>query len=461
MDGNRNRHLTRIIVLFFAINFLGIFNSFAQQADEYIPLKYSTKSYSKNKTKFYNTKINKYKFYSKDDKINKLYKDYLYKLYLSHSEASKSKQFIAEPRLVNYLNKILDTILKSNGITEKFEVVLTRYTSPNAFNMGDNRLYVNMGLFKLTKNEAQLAFVIAHELSHKLLSHVEQNFIAHQEKIKNKEFKKEIRDINRAKFNKLDKSIQFIKNAKYDFAKYSRQFESAADSFAVEIIKNTNYEMVSIERFFMSLENADVDTTEINYNTYFANKNDKIKDEWIFKDNTPLTFGDSKLFDFDEDSLKTHPDMKNRTALIKQKLSGLKYEAQNIKEFLIDKNAFDTLLLASDMEELELYKLNKRYSALVFYSLKIIPKYPNYNFLYRNVAENLDLLYKAINKHEVQKHIPIESEDLANGYNDLLRIIDRTTTKEFELIVKNFLNNFQSKLASYPNLKSLYNEYNK
>ena len=79
----------------------------------------------------------------------------------------------------------------------------------------------------------------------------------------------------------------------------------------------------------------------------------------------------------------------------------------------------------------------------------------------KNVAENLDLLYKAINKHEVQKHIPIESEELANGYNDLLRIIDRTTTKEFELIVKSYLNNFQSKLASYPNIKSLYNEYNK
>jgi predicted Zn-dependent protease len=173
----------------------------------------------------------------------------LYSLQVAYANGSREKQYIIEPFVNQYLTAILDSVVRGNRIKGKYEVVCTRYLVPNAFNLGDNRLYINIGLLEQLQNESQLAFLLCHELSHQLLLHVQDTYIANETRAKDKSIKKEIRDINKAKYNKLDKTFQFIKNTQYDYARHSRSQEKSADSMALVLMMKTNYDLRDLRSF--------------------------------------------------------------------------------------------------------------------------------------------------------------------------------------------------------------------
>lgn len=432
----------------------------AQYTTDYVPMKYSSSGYKMSESAF-NKKM-KVKYNTIDQGMIKKFNKFLYVLYRTYANGSKDKQFIEEPWVKKYLKAIVDSIALKNNLKEKFEVVCTRYVVPNAFNMGDYKLYVNIGILEQMKNESQIAFMLAHELSHQLLFHVQDNFIAQEKLAKDKVVKKEIRDINRAKYNKLDKAFQFIKNYNYDFAKYSRANEKSADSMAVILIQHTDYDLREGKTLMEILDHSDEDSTLINYNNYLDNNTKTLLPEWYAPKKSTLTFGKKSEYELDKDSSKTHPDIPLRIKMIDTLINLAKYEAGNKKVFVQSKAAFDSLTIASKFEIVEVYMKRKRYGAVVYYGIRLLATYPENKYLYKNVAIALNELNKAVKKHTVQNFIPIESEeDFSEGYNQFLRIIDRTTADEFDKLVRNFVNQFYPKMSSYPEIQSIYDGFNK
>ena len=124
------------------------------------------------------------KYNTVDQAMIKKFNKYLYVLHRGYAAGAKSKQYIEEPFMKKYLKNILDSVTIHNGLKEKFEIVCTRYAAPNAFNMGDYKLYINIGLLEQLTNESQVAFLICHELSHQLLFHVQDHFITEEKRSK-------------------------------------------------------------------------------------------------------------------------------------------------------------------------------------------------------------------------------------------------------------------------------------
>ncbi|MBK8685289.1 MAG: hypothetical protein IPN26_09980 [Bacteroidetes bacterium] len=79
----------------------------------------------------------------------------------------------------------------------------------------------------------------------------------------------------------------------------------------------------------------------------------------------------------------------------------------------------------------------------------------------KHAATALNHLQKAVKNHTVQDFIPIESDELPEAYNQFLRLIDRTTYVEFRRLVYQFLQRYSSKIMSYPEVKTIYENYYK
>ena len=90
------------------------------------------------------------------------------------AEVRKQMKVINDPVLTEYVNKVGKRLVASqeaqqSGFPFTFEVVAD--PSVNAFALPGGPMFINTGLLKAVDNEAQLAGVMGHEMSHVILRH--------------------------------------------------------------------------------------------------------------------------------------------------------------------------------------------------------------------------------------------------------------------------------------------------
>lgn len=431
----------------------------AQAPFDYVPLKYST-SASKSTPDAYIKKLKPKYLTQNKDAIKDLNK-FLYGVNLSHVANAKGKYYIEEVYVKKYLQNILDDLSAKNNFKEKYEVHCTRDISVNAYNMGDNRVYVNIGLLKLMTNEAQIAFLLAHELAHYLLLHVQEKFLASRDLRNSKKVKQEIKDIKKAKYNKTDLTVQLMKNYGYEFAKNDRKTERAADSMAVVLVSNTDYDLSEGIALMKILEDSDKDTISVDYPAFFDNKDFHLNRDWLKTNDKFLSFGDKKVVEFDKDSMSTHPAIPFRIEMIQKQMAAMGYSKTGKKLFVQSKNILDSIAYAAMMEEIEVYKKGKRYGAIVYHSLALLRRFPEHVFLHRNAIVALNEIITCMDKHTIQDHIPVEVDEFSIGYKHLLRLLDHTSSSELKLVFKNYIKNYYSKVSQYPEVKTIYEKIDK
>ena len=82
----------------------------------------------------------------------------------------------------NYLGLILDTVLVGETeLRKKLRVYAVRSSIVNSFTTDDGIILVNIGLLAQLENEAQLAFILCHEVAHFTESHVINSYVQNEE----------------------------------------------------------------------------------------------------------------------------------------------------------------------------------------------------------------------------------------------------------------------------------------
>lgn len=80
-----------------------------------------------------------------------------------------------------YSRQVLQKLLANKPeINKKIHVFVTRLSAPNAMTWQDGTVLINVGLLAKMQNEAQLAFVLGHEITHFLHNHAYQQYILAQ-----------------------------------------------------------------------------------------------------------------------------------------------------------------------------------------------------------------------------------------------------------------------------------------
>jgi len=90
----------------------------------------------------------------------------------SAAEAEKKLQLLGDSSVDAYLNRLVGALVAhAPGAKYPYHAKAVREDQVNAFALPGGPMYVNSGLLKAARSEAELAGVLAHELSHVALRH--------------------------------------------------------------------------------------------------------------------------------------------------------------------------------------------------------------------------------------------------------------------------------------------------
>lgn len=262
--------------------------------------------------------------------------------------------------LYSYINKIVDQLLIDDvELRKKVRFYIVNNTEFNASTTLNGTIFINIGLLAKIENEAQLAFVLAHEISHYTHHHILETFI---EK------------------TKYSKEKDLFKNLNYDLkllhmTQYSRENELTADRGAVEdYISKSGYNSQAAYDLCNYLLHSDQSLGE-NHSVYklFETDNFKIDDKLILKE-----LVQNSLSEAYNDSISTHPNTQKRKENLDSILSVLPQVDKTF--FVISQTEFDVVQKAARYELTHLYLQQQLFEEAICNSNFIMQTYNDKEF---------------------------------------------------------------------------------
>lgn len=315
--------------------------------------------------------------------------------------------YIFNSKIDNYIGEIANNIYSSNPEIESkdFKFFLKNSIVPNAACYGDGMFEINVGLLTRLEVDDELAFIMCHEIAHRVLDHALNNVSRKVVLINSKDMKEKLRDIKRQEYGQTRAALSVIDGLKIDMLDYSKEVEAQADSMGFLLFANTKYGKYNSVSSLEKLKRVDemVFHHDIKLDSVFNLKTYPFKKYWL-KEPTSLFDTDEEIDEFSliSDTLKTHPELEYRIEKLISNFSLDVSQASNITEpsyALIrqeaDKqsvhSAFDLNLL-----DLALYELiEKKNRAKI-----------SDDFYYSQMAQVLQSVYKAKKNHELGKYVP-------------------------------------------------------
>ena len=250
------------------------------------------------------------------------------------TDALQAKNFVHENDIYNYVDKIISEIVAANSdqLPAKPVLLIDRSSSANAYAIGGNIIAVNLGLLSFARYREDIAMVIAHELSHNILNHADHAIKEKAEWVTSDDYKKSLDDILDSKYERLSRLKKVFEGYSFNRSKHQRYKEGDADSLSIILLRNTKMSLDA--SFFLRLDSADLQYKQpliSPIKTYISAYSLPFEDNWIRKKSKGLS---TRAYNFKdttgiEDSLKTHPDCKERYA------KSIKYNSATIKHTLI------------------------------------------------------------------------------------------------------------------------------
>jgi predicted Zn-dependent protease len=170
------------------------------------------------------------------------------------AQVRKEKMVINDPVLTDYVNKVGKRLAetqeaKGSGFPFTFEVVAD--PTINAFALPGGHMFIHTGLLKAVDNEAQLAGVMGHEMSHVILRHG----TTEATKAKFIELPAALAEQMAGKDSMMGKLAQLGigLGANGMLLKFSRSAESQADLTGSHLMAESGYNPVEMAHFFTKL----------------------------------------------------------------------------------------------------------------------------------------------------------------------------------------------------------------
>ncbi len=274
--------------------------------------------------------------------------------------------------VTNYLNQILDLILKDElDLRGKIRVYAVQSSVVNSFTTHDGIILVNLGLIAQLENEAQLAFILCHELTHFTEKHV---FTAY---LQNEEFKK----TNVVKQSSFDEKL-------LEKSRYSKDLEKDADEVGLRRFLATDYSTENLLNVFEVMRFAHLPFDDIPFAKDFFNREYyKINDSYFLNRVNPV-----EAYETVDPSQTTHPSPTERQRIMSSQLASSKKSGGT--QYLVSQNQFKHIRDVCRFELSNLYLKSNRPVMSIYNSFLLLESYPDNSYLKRIVARSLYTLSK-------------------------------------------------------------------
>ncbi|MBI1307494.1 MAG: M48 family metalloprotease [Bacteroidetes bacterium] len=265
------------------------------------------------------------------------------------------------------INDIADELLKDDPELRN-KLYLYAYRAPyvNAFSTDQGDMFFTMGLMAYVHNEAELAFVIGHEIIHYLKQHNTANF---SERVKIARGEGKYQGMN------IDRGIEEVHS-------FSRELEKEADVLSLDYFLKSDYDPNAVISALNMLKTAHLGYAErpFNYN-YLLGERIKLSGD-LLPQEIPQMKQDST-----DDKLSTHPNLSSRIEYCTEIIH--KSSGTGNKQFIhISESDFKELQKQARQEQLLLF-YNDDYYAHVIY---------NASLMYEDYPEIRDWLQVVMNK---------------------------------------------------------------
>jgi len=375
-----------------------------------------------------------------------------------------SQRIVTESVAYNYLQTIYAKIVGVNPELKNMSVRLlfTRDWWPNASSFGEGTIVINAGLFVRLKNEAELAYVLCHELAHLYLDHSNQSIRKNITNLNSEEFKKEIRRLKRKEYGVNAEMEKLLKKLAFNSRQHSREHETEADLQAMKFLRSTQFSMSGTITCLQMLDTVDDSALygKIDISRLLNFKDYPFKEKWI--QNESSIFGQMKedasgLTQKERDSLRTHPDCKKRIAALQPLITGNK----DNPNFLIDSTLFIQLQSRFMIEIVEQLYREENFTLFIYYALGLLKTNQERPYAVYSLARALNSLYTAQLNHRIGLVTDKESRAQSLDYNLICRMVDRLRLNELAEFNYYLCKNFQSEMSEFSDFQKEFQQAKK
>lgn len=345
----------------------------------------------------------------------------------------KSGNTLINDEITTYVNKVADVILKNNP-TLRNELHIYTLKSPivNAYSYDKGYIFLDIGLIAQAETEAQLAYILCHEISHYTKKHNVNSYVKN-EKIENERYN--------GKTNE-DKLIEKCQ--------YSKENESEADIEGFRLFEQTDYNLKQAEKAFDVLQYSHLPFELVEFKkTFFETENYKLPNGYFLKEVSSIRNNSNE-----DDTKHTHPNTAKRKQAIADLIAA---RSNNAKvNTVIGQEKFEYVRDLSRMELCRLFLKGRDYPNALYSAYVLLGKYPNNQYLVEVVSK---CLY-GISLHRNGKIRYNSDSYLENGissYNDvesypqqLYHLIQKMPANEWTMMSLNFVYRSHKK---FPNNK--------
>lgn len=248
--------------------------------------------------------------------------------------------------ITEYVKSVAEKVLQDDPKTfAKLRFYTVQSIETNALSTQQGIIFVTTGLISQLANEAQLAYVLAHEISHFTENHVLESYEWRKENRKNTNYK--------------------------DLASYSKDHELEADRKAVDLYKKAGYSFDEL-----------VNTFDVLMYSYLPFDEIAVKKEFY---NIPkIFFGDEKFATKDypitavedyDDELSSHPNIKTRKEQTLKVAEEMDDWGTTVHHFGVDK--FKQVRNIARFESLRIEQMNHNFGRALYLVFLLEKDFPN------------------------------------------------------------------------------------
>ena len=315
--------------------------------------------------------------------------------------------------LTNYINEVADTLLRDDGaMRQKLRFYAVKSQDVNAFATNQGIIFVTVGLLAQLENEAELAFVLAHEIAHYEKEHSIAS-VLENEKIYN-----QTRD---DRYNGYESRIKLL-------SAFSKDMEFQADSLGFLRFKKAGYSIKAAGNMMDVLQLAFMPFDDIEFNPAFLEL-DSMKIPHVFLLDTLAAIP----YDTDEldDSHSSHPNIRRR----REKLEGMIAASteSNGKNFILGKTRFSAIRTIARNEIIHLDLLEQQYIDAFYNSYVLSRTHPDDQYLEESMAKALYGLSKYSNSGDFS-NTGVGSDDSYSNIQNCYHLFEKLDKDQINLM---------------------------
>ncbi len=274
-------------------------------------------------------------------------------------------------KVTNYLRAIADEIYKNDpSLRKKISIYTSKDASVNTFIHPGGKIFVNIGLIAQLENEAQLAYILAHEINHYKNNHMLDTYIEKQDIIESEDDYEDLNTSDREK-------------AYFSFSKIQ---EKKADENALEDILKTDYSSFESIGAMNILKYSYLPFDQIDFDVSFFERED-----YKFPDKLKLDEINSITVEEYDDSKSTHPNIRKRIEAIE---SLLEKKGKSGEEFIVSEETFYLIRKIARYELINLYIVDREYYKSAYCAYMLLQDDPDSDYLQRSIGYSLYALAK-------------------------------------------------------------------